>query len=121
MTVMTKHANHMTSVSALMGAPIADAIGRTIGIVREFAVAPSVDANHVLGLVIRMSGASKGSGFYLVMIGDLEVTSDGGLRMRGSMSPAPLPSDDAYLLLERDLLDQQIIGLIRMGKQRSFV
>jgi hypothetical protein len=29
--------------------------------------------------------------------------------MRGSMSPAPLPSDDAYLLLERDLLDQQII------------
>ncbi len=108
---MTKHAKHMTSVSALMGAPIADAIGRTIGTVREFAVEPSVDANHVLGLLLRMSGARRKEKSYLVAIGDLEVKADGGLRMRGSLSPAPLPSDDAYLLLERDLLDQQIIDV----------
>jgi magnesium transporter len=108
---MTRHANHMTSVSALMGAPIADAIGRTIGVVREFAVAPSVDANHVLGLVVRMAGAPRGSGSHMVWIADLELTAPSGLRMRGSLSPAPLPSDDAYLLLERDLLDQQIIDV----------
>jgi magnesium transporter len=108
---MTRHGNQMTSVSALMGAPIADAIGRTIGNVREFAVAPSVDANHVLGLVMRMSGAGRKEKPYLVAVGDLEVKPDGGLRMRGSLSPAPLPSDDAYLLLERDLLDQQIIDV----------
>jgi magnesium transporter len=74
-------------------------------------VAPSVDANHVLWFVVRMSGASRASGSYLVAIGDLEIMPDGGLRMRGSMSPAPLPNDDAYLLLERDLLDQQIIDV----------
>ena len=108
---MTRHANHTTSVSALMGVPIADAIGRTIGTVREFAVSPSVDANHVLGLVMRMTGAGRKDRPYLVATGDLEIMPDGGLRMRGSLSPAPLPSDDAYLLLERDLLDQQIIDV----------
>jgi CBS domain-containing protein len=108
---MTRHANQMTSVSALMGAPISDAIGRTIGTVSECAVAPSVDANHVLGLVMRMTGAGRKDRPYLVATGDLEVKPDGGLRMRGSLSPAPLPSDDAYLLLERDVLDQQIIDV----------
>jgi flagellar motility protein MotE (MotC chaperone)/sporulation protein YlmC with PRC-barrel domain len=103
--------NQMTSVSALMGAPISDAIGRTIGTVSECAVAPSVDANHVLGLVMRMAGASRKDRSYLVATGDLEIKPDGGLRMRGSLSPAPLPSDDAYLLLERDVLDQQIIDI----------
>ena len=108
---MTRHANQMTSVSALMGVPIADAIGRTIGTVREFAVSPLVDANHVLGLVMRMTGAGRKDRPYLVATGDLEIMPDGGLRMRGSLTPAPLPSDDAYLLLERDLLDQQIIDV----------
>jgi len=108
---MTRHANQMTSVSALMGAPISDAIGRTIGTVSDCAVAPSVDANHVLGLVMRMTGAGRKDRPYLVATGDLEVKPDGGLRMRGSLSPAPLPSDDAYLLLERDVLDQQIIDV----------
>ena len=108
---MIRQHNHMTSVSALMGVPVADAIGRTLGTVREFAVAPSVDANHVLGLVIRMAGAAKGGDLHLVATGDLELLPDGGLRMRGTLQPAPLPSDDAYLLLERDLLDQQIIDV----------
>jgi flagellar motility protein MotE (MotC chaperone)/sporulation protein YlmC with PRC-barrel domain len=108
---MTRHANQLTSVSALMGAPISDAIGRTIGTVREFAVAPSVDASHVLGLVMRMTGSGRKDSSYLVATGDLEIKPDGGLRMRGTLSPAPLPSDDAYLLLERDLLDQQIIDV----------
>jgi magnesium transporter len=79
--------------------------------VRELAVSPSVDANHVLGLVMRMSGSGRKDALYLVATGDLEINRDGGLRMRGSLRPAPLPSDDAYLLLDRDLLDQQIIDV----------
>ena len=57
---MTKHASQTTSVSALMGAPVADAGGRTVGHVREFAVSPPVDANHVQGLVLRLAGAGRG-------------------------------------------------------------
>jgi len=108
---MTKHPIQTTSVSTLMGSPIADAIGRTIGTVRELAVAPSVDANHVLGLVMRMSDAGRGDRPGLVATGDLNLLPDGGLRMKGSLRPAPLPSDDAYLLLDRDVLDQQIIDV----------
>jgi flagellar motility protein MotE (MotC chaperone) len=46
-----------------------------------------------------------------VTTGDLDFTADGGLRMKGSLNPAPLPNDDAYLLLDRDVLDQQIIDV----------
>jgi CBS domain-containing protein len=67
-----------------------------------------VDANHVLGLVLRVPGAKRGS---LVRTADLELTPTGGLRLRDHASLAPLPEDDTYLLLERDLLDQQIIDV----------
>jgi len=108
---MTKHANHLTSVSALMGVPVADASGRTMGHVREFAVSPSVDKNHVLGLVLRLAGARRGERQSLVAVGGLELTPTGDLHLRGQAAPTPMPEDDSYLLLERDLLDQQIIDV----------
>ena len=108
---MTKHANQTTSVSTLMGVPVADATGKTLGHVREFAVSPPVDANHVQALVLRLSGSPRGKQMSLAAIGDLEMTSAGGLRMRGQAKPAPMPKEDTYLLLERDLLDQQIIDV----------
>jgi len=108
---MTKHANLVTSVSALMGARVADASGRTVGHVREFAVSPSVDANHVLGLVLRLAGAGRGDRQSLVAVGGLELTAAGTLHLRAQAAPTPMPEDDSYLLLERDLLDQQIIDV----------
>ena len=57
---MTKHVSQRTSVSALMGAPVSDAGGRTVGHVREFAVSPQLDANHVQGLVLRLEGTGRG-------------------------------------------------------------
>lgn len=108
---MTKHANQTTSVSALMGVPIADASGKTLGHVREFAVQPPVDANHVQGLVLKPVGARRGDRLSLAAVGDLELTAAGGLRMRREAKPAPMPKEDSYLLLERDLLDQQIIDV----------
>ena len=108
---MTRHANHRTSVSALMGAPVADAAGRTAGHVREFAVSPSTDANHVLGLVLKLAHGARGAKLALLPIGELELTAAGGLRMRKHAAPTPMPEDDSYLLLERDLLDQQIIDV----------
>jgi magnesium transporter len=108
---MTKHANQATSVSALMGVPIADASGKTLGHVREFAVQPPVDANHVMGLVLKSVGAGRGDRLSLAAVGDLELTVAGGLRMRGQAKLTPMPKEDSYLLLERDLLDQQIIDV----------
>ena len=108
---MTKHANQMTSISALMGVPVTDASGRTLGHVREFAVSPQVDANHVQGLVLRLAGAGRRKRMTLAAVGDLELTAAGGLRLRGEATPKQMPEEDSYLLLERDLLDQQIIDV----------
>jgi CBS domain-containing protein len=90
---------------------VADASGRTVGHVREFAVSPPVDANHVQGLVLRMAGAGRGARMSMVAVGDLELTAAGGLRMRGDAAATPMPKEESFLLLERDLLDQQIIDV----------
>lgn len=108
---MTKHANQMTSVSALMGVAVEDATGRTLGHVREFAVCPPADANHVQGLVLRLAGAGRTDPMSLAAVTDLEMTASGGLRMRGNTAPTSMPTEDSFLLLERDLLDQQIIDV----------
>ena len=107
---MTKHANVTTSVSALMGVAVADADGRTVGHVREFAVAPQVDANHVLALVLRPMGMGRGDR-QMAAVGDLELKNGAGLRLKAGAQTEPLPAEDSYLMLERDLLDQQIIDV----------
>jgi magnesium transporter len=108
---MTKRANQITSVSALMGQPVEDAQGRVLGHVREFAVRPPEDANHVQGLVLKLAGAARSARQSLAAVGDLEMTASGGLRMRGDATPTLMPEGDSFLLLERDLLDQQIIDV----------
>ena len=107
---MTRHANLTTSVSALMGAAVADATGRTVGHVREFAVAPQQDANHVQALVLRPAGGGRKQRS-MAAIGDLELTRSGAIRIRSGAQPAHMPADDSFLMLERDLLDQQIIDV----------
>jgi CBS domain-containing protein/sporulation protein YlmC with PRC-barrel domain len=108
---MTKHGNHRTSVSALIGSPVADAAGGTFGHVREFAVAPSIDAAHIHGIVIKPVSAKRGDRHSLVPVTELHLTSSGAMQLRETANPTPLPDDESYLLLERDLLDQQIIDV----------
>jgi magnesium transporter len=108
---MTKHSNHRTSVSNLMGAAVVDAQGGTVGHVREFAVAPSIDASHVHGVVLRLSSAKRGERHSLVPIAQLQLTPSGAMQLRETARPTPLPDNESYLLLERDLLDQQIIDV----------
>jgi CBS domain-containing protein/sporulation protein YlmC with PRC-barrel domain len=108
---MTKHGNQKTSVSALMGSAVIDAHGGTFGHVREFAVAPSVDAAHIYGLVLKLASAKRGDRKSLVPVNQLQLTPSGAVQLRDTAQPAPLPDDDSYLLLERDLLDQQIIDV----------
>jgi CBS domain-containing protein/sporulation protein YlmC with PRC-barrel domain len=109
---MTKHANHRTtSVATLMGSAVVDAQGGTVGHVRELAVAPSVDASHVHGVVLRLASAKRGDRPALVPVTHLQLTSAGTMQLREMANPTPLPEDESYLLLERDLLDQQIIDI----------
>jgi CBS domain-containing protein/sporulation protein YlmC with PRC-barrel domain len=117
---MTAHANHRTSVSALMGATVRDAGGRTLGHVKEFAVSPTIDAAHVQGILVRLSGPAAGwkrpsrsrhKKLTLVPIASIGLTAAGGMQLRGDAPPLTQLENDNFLLLERDLLDQQIIDV----------
>jgi magnesium transporter len=117
---MTAQGNHRTSVSALLGATVLDAGGRPLGHVKEFAVSPTVDAAHVQGLLVRLLGAapfwrrpgrSRRAKLTLIPIAALQLTAMGGMQVREDASPIMLLEDDNFLLLERDLLDQQIIDV----------
>jgi len=108
---MSKHTNQRTSVSALMGTAVIDAQGGTVGHVREFAVAHAADASHVHGIVLKLASAKRGDRHSLVPVTHLQLTPSGTMQLRETARPAPLPDDDSYLLLERDLLDQQIIDV----------
>lgn len=95
-----------------MGSAVVDAQGGTVGHVRELAVAPSVDASHVHGVVLRLASAKRGDRPALVPVTQLQLTPAGTMQLRETARPTPLPEDDeSYLLLERDLLDQQIIDI----------
>ena len=107
---MTRHANQRTSVSALMGMRVRGADGRPLGSVREFAVAPVDDASHIYGLVLRLVRADKAARTSLVPLSGM-LQAERGLQLREGTQVIEIPDAEAYLLLERDLLDQQIIDV----------
>jgi magnesium transporter len=94
-----------------MGSAILDAQGAAIGHVRELAVAPSVDSAHVYGIVLKLVSAKRGERPSVIPIAQLQLTPAGAMQLRDTARPTPLPDDESYLLLERDLLDQQIIDV----------
>jgi magnesium transporter len=107
---MSKNGNLSTTASALLGSPIADATGALIGRVREMAVAPAIDQSHVHGLILRPRSARKGSSS-IIYIKHLDLTPSGILHLRPGAQPAAFTDDESYVLIERDLLDQQIIDV----------
>ena len=108
---MSALGNHRTSVSALMGAPVLDAHGKAFGRVREFAVAPLTDSSRVEALVLRLSDEGRKAKPALVDVSSLELGAGGQLKMIAGAKSRVMSSSDDYLLLERDLLDQQIIDV----------
>ncbi len=103
--------NQRTSVSALMGAPVNDSQGRLLGHVKEFAVTPAVDSAHVLGLLVKLTSARRGDSPSLLPISSLQVAPDGAIQVLPDRAPLEVADGDHFLLLERDLLDQQIIDV----------
>ncbi len=94
-----------------MGEPVLDSRGGTVGHVREFAVAPSVDASHIYGLVLRLVSTKRSDRPSLIPVTNLQLNLAGVMQLREGAAPVTLPDDETYLLLERDLLDQQIIDV----------
>jgi magnesium transporter len=106
-----KQGNHKTTVSALMGTPVADAKGTLLGRVREVAVAPAVDDCHVHGLILRPRTGPRRSSI-IVYMNQVELTPSGVIQLHAEEQPTAFTDDESYLLLiERDLLDQQIIDV----------
>ena len=99
-----------TSVSALIGTPVFLAGGGEFGRVREFAVSPLTDATRVEGLVMRQVNAARRARTFLPIAG-LQISADGRLEILSGVQVEPMPEHDDFLLLERDLLDQQIIDV----------
>ncbi len=108
---MARVENCRTSVSALLGAPLVDTAGTRLGRVREFAVQPTVDASRVAALVVRLVSASRSEPMSLVPITSLALDAAGNLQLMPGAATSLMPATDEYLLLERDLLDQQIIDI----------
>jgi flagellar motility protein MotE (MotC chaperone)/sporulation protein YlmC with PRC-barrel domain len=103
--------NQRTSVAALMGASVMDEQGAVVGRVREFVVAPEIATSQVHGLVLKRPTAKRGEQSALVLITDLKLTHRNEIQMRAGASIAAMATDESRLMLERDLLDQQIIDV----------
>jgi sporulation protein YlmC with PRC-barrel domain len=107
---MTRVPNQRTSVATLLGATIYRASGVAFGRVREFAVAPLADSSRVEALVLQTAQGGRKQRS-LVPIAELSLGEGGRLQLTGDRDLCVLPQGDEFLMLERDLLDQQIIDV----------
>jgi sporulation protein YlmC with PRC-barrel domain/CBS domain-containing protein len=99
-----------TSVATLVGMQVTNAEGRVIGRVNELAVDVGVDSNRVSGLLVspRMGGTSHRA---MIAVKSLKPPKRTDKKLQTVSEPERVPSLNDTLLLERDLLDQQIIDV----------
>jgi magnesium transporter len=100
----------LTSVSNLVGMPVVDPAGRPCGRVQEFAVNVAQDSGHVYAFVLKERGGKKGVRRFLP-VEQVEVPGTQDKVLHASSRPEQVSQLDDFLLLERDLLDQQIIDI----------
>lgn len=95
------------ALSEILGAPVADPSGAVHGRVREVALAPQDNPAHIAGFVVRTAEGDQ-------LVPPHKFAEMSPRRFRASVprdSWTPLASTEGLLLLERDLLDQQIIDV----------
>ncbi len=107
---MDNTATNPTTVAMLVGMQVVDASGRSYGRVQELAVDVGKDASRVSGLLVSRGRSGKAHRS-MIAIEDLENPGASPRRLRASSKPHDVPSLSDTLLLERDLLDQQIIDV----------
>jgi len=95
------------ALSSILGASVYDGSGALAGHVREVAVAPQDDPNRISDFVVKTSGGDR-----LLPAQQLQTLVGTTMQVTGSAQDWPLlGSSEGMLLLERDLLDQQIIDV----------
>ena len=95
------------ALSAMIGAPVYDGSGKLAGYVREVAISPREDSSRVSDLVVKTSDGDR-----LLSTKLLSGVGERSIRALGKSDEwPPLVSSEGMLLLERDLLDQQIIDI----------
>lgn len=107
---MNGTATNPTTVATLVGMPVVDVHGKVHGRVHELAVDVGVDSTRVSGLLLtrREGGKTHRS---MVPVESLDRPKAADKTLRTSAKPERVPSLTDSLLLERDLLDQQIIDV----------
>lgn len=95
------------ALSRLLGTRVSDARGVVAGKVREVALRPQEDPNRISGIVVKTTNGDR----FLV---PSMIQIDADLQVRASLAASEWPHAstlDDFFLLERDLLDQQIIDV----------
>ena len=93
------------ALTELLGASVLEASGALCGRVREVALTPAEDRSRVSTLIVRTKKGDRLLPFSAVS------SLNGGVRATSPASEWPAGDAEGLFLLERDLLDQQIIDV----------
>ena len=93
------------ALTELLGLPVTEASGAHCGRVREVALTPAEDRARVSSLIVRTPKGDRVLPFASV------VSVNGGVRTSSVPADWAPPEAEGLFLLERDLLDQQIIDV----------
>jgi len=94
------------ALSEILGQPVYDAAGAKVGRVREVALVPQEDPNGVAAFVVKTRQGDR------LLFSSAISTVNGGIRSnKASADWTAYHGSEGMLLLERDLLDQQIIDV----------
>ncbi|HEY7406096.1 MAG TPA: CBS domain-containing protein [Candidatus Angelobacter sp.] len=95
------------ALSSILGASVYDSSGAFAGQVREVAISPQEDPNRISDFVVRTPEGDR-----LLPARQVKTVIGSSIQVIGSPHDwPPLASSAGMLLLERDLLDQQIIDV----------
>src|SRR5215813_3132756 len=95
------------ALSRLLGSRVLDASGAVAGRVREVAISPQEDPNRISAVIVRTKAGDR-----LVPANALCLSGDALFRCTGDPNTWPrVEKPEDLFLLERDLLDQQIIDV----------
>jgi CBS domain-containing protein/sporulation protein YlmC with PRC-barrel domain len=95
------------ALSSILGASVYDSSGAFAGHVREVAIFPQEDSNHISDFIVKTREGDR-----LLPSRQVKTVIGSAIQVNGSAHDwQPLSSSEGMLLLERDLLDQQIIDV----------
>lgn len=100
------------ALSTLLGAAVYDGAGALAGHVREVAISPKDDPVRISDLVVKTSAGDRLVPASAVSALERSAVRSASVRAAGKIEEwPPLVSSEGMLMLERDLLDQQIIDV----------